>query len=77
MSNILNEAIELDESAYFPIVMKKQGLVIVVYRDHSESYKFSSSYKGEASQPYDPYDEVKMARENGCKEIHGKEDTLA
>ena len=75
MSNILNES--LNESVYFPIVMKKDGLVIIVYRDHSETYKISSSYRGDSSQTYDPYDEVKMARQNGLSQVHGKEDKFA
>jgi hypothetical protein len=77
MREILDATMQVKEGTYFPVIMRKPGLLIVAYRDHSETYKLSDTYRGTKEQPYDPYDEIKMARDNGCKEIHGKEDSMA
>ena len=62
----------------FPQVFKGHGTVVIVYRDHSETYKLQSKYgKKDAeanNSEYNEYNEVEMLVNNGWRRVHGKKE---
>lgn len=63
----------------FPQVWKGHRTVVLVYRDHSETYEFESKYSNKEAQEanacdYDPYHEVEILKNNGWRRVHGKKE---
>jgi hypothetical protein len=75
MKELLERTREVLSEAYrgtFPVVMKSDRdpkQVVVIYRDHSEWYKYDSAYRGDKDSQYDPYNEIEMARGNGMRRV--------
>ena len=49
---------------------ENRTIVVLVYKDHSETYVRDTVFKGEKDCPYNPEDEISMCVDNGCKEVH-------
>ena len=74
MTGILGTLLgRVNESLYFPVILKGGNKILVVYKDHSEWYELKSTFRGDAHGPYDPYGEADMAKQNGFKMIRDKE----
>ena len=54
----------------FPKVFKGNGLVAIIYTNHVEFYRKESQYYDQGDNPFDPWNEVQMAKGNGMNRVH-------